>query len=108
MEQTPRPRRRRIATRFLILALALAAGYAAFRPRPELVSYTTPWLTGGMEEIRVSLLMPAGWKVSPADGPVLGGVQLTPEKRADWLPEWAREILRFPVRPDYGMLSVDP
>src|SRR5439155_26838219 len=97
MEQNLRPRRRRIAIRFLILALALAAGFAIFRPRPDLVPYTTPWLSNGKEELRISLLVPANWKVEIFQGPGISEVVFVPVD-SDWRPTWARRFLPHTAR----------
>src|SRR3989442_409215 len=98
-------KRKRLAG-FLILALALAAAFILFRPRPDLVPYTTPWLSNGKEELRIFLLVPANWKGEIPHGPAISWVEFHPVD-SDWIPKWARRILGRTVLPEDASLYVD-
>jgi len=98
-------RRRKRLAGFLILALALAAGYAIIRPRPDLVPYTTPWLSDGEEEVRVSLIVPINWHDDQPKSDWM--VHLSPDRPHVWPPRWLYGLLRISESGPNDYLIVD-
>src|SRR5437870_3672307 len=102
-----RMRKRKRAAGILILALALASGFIALRPRPDLVPYTTPWLAGEDHEVRISLLVPAGWERSQISR---SEFICLPQKPVGWMPRWLFVLLRPKVESrwtNYLVVDVD-
>jgi len=82
-------------------------GIAAFAlwPRPDLVPYTTPPLDS--KGTRIQLLIPRGWLPDAStNAPKLPEIRLIEIRELDWLPDWARRIMRARDRDERAFLDI--